>query len=238
MRSNIAAGKTAKNRVGRGGMTSGGKGVAARTVGMLATILEFAKRRSLTATNPARGVQKLPEGKQRRFLSIEEIESLGAALREAEEEGIENRTGIAAIRFLLLTGLRRMEALALRWEWVDTRARCIRFPDTKSGAQLRPIGAAALSFLESFTRQSGAGFAFMADRGDGHFIGLPRVLVRVCARANLAGVTVHVLRHSFGATAAEMGFSELTIAGLLGHSVPGVTARYAHVADRALVAAA
>jgi hypothetical protein len=35
-----------------------------------------------------------------------------------------------------------------------------------------------------------------------------------------------------------MGFSELTIAGLLGHSVPGVTARYAHVPDAALVAAA
>ena len=49
---------------------------------------------------------------------------------------------------------------------------------------------------------------------------------------------MHVLRHSFAATAAEMGFSELTIAGLLGHSVPGVTARYAHVPDSALVAAA
>ena len=36
----------------------------------------------------------------------------------------------------------------------------------------------------------------------------------------------------------EMGFSELTIAGLLGHSVPGVTARYAHIPDRALLAAA
>ena len=48
----------------------------------------------------------------------------------------------------------------------------------------------------------------------------------------------YVLRHSFAATAAEMGFSELTIAGLLGHSVPGVTARYAHVPDSALVAAA
>ena len=48
-----------------------------------------------------------------------------------------------------------------------------------------------------------------------------------------------MLRHTFAATAAtEMGFSELTIAGLLGHSVPGVTARYAHVADPALVAAA
>ena len=47
-----------------------------------------------------------------------------------------------------------------------------------------------------------------------------------------------MLRHTFAATAAEMGFSELTIAGLLGHSVPGVTARYAHVADSALISAA
>ena len=31
---------------------------------------------------------------------------------------------------------------------------------------------------------------------------------------------------------------ELTIAGLLGHSVAGVTARYAHVPDAALIAAA
>ena len=44
--------------------------------------------------------------------------------------------------------------------------------------------------------------------------------------------------HSLAAAAAEMGFSELTIAGLLGHSVPGVTARYAHIPDRALLAAA
>jgi site-specific recombinase XerD len=51
-------------------------------------------------------------------------------------------------------------------------------------------------------------------------------------------VTAHVLRHSFAATAAEMGFSLLTIAGLLGHSMPGVTALYAHMPDMALVGAA
>jgi Phage integrase family len=67
--------------------------------------------------------------------------------------------------------------------------------------------------------------------GGSHLMGLPKILARVCAKAGLKGVTVHVLRHSFAATAAEMGFSELTIAGLLGHSVPGITARYAHVPD-------
>ena len=235
----IAAGKTAQKRGdGRGGVTTGGKGVAARTVGMLGTILEVARRRRLISANPARGVDKLPEGKQRRFLSLDEIGRLGAAIRAAGEEGIEGRIGLAVIRFLLVTGLRRMEALALPWEWVDTRSRCIRFEDTKSGAQLRPLGSAAISLLDALPRSEESRFVFPSDRGKGHFIGLPRALARMCWRARLSGVTVHVLRHSFAAAAAEMGFSELTIAGLLGHSVPGVTARYAHIPDRALLAAA
>jgi integrase len=239
MQLDIAAGKTARKRPeGRGGATSGGRGVAARTVGMLGTILELARRRRLIAANPARGIARLPEGRQRRFLNLAEIGRLGATMREAEAEGSENRTGLAALRLLLLTGLRRNEALALPWEWVDAGARCIRFADSKSGAQLRPIGGAAVVLLKSLPNADGAPHVFPADRGDSHFVGLPRVLARMCARAKLAGVTVHVLRHSFAAAAAEMGFSELTIAGLLGHSVPGVTARYAHVPDRALLAAA
>jgi integrase len=239
MQLDIAAGKTARPRAaGRGGTTRGGRGVAARTVGMLGTMLELGRRRRLISTNPVHGVDKLPEGKQRRFLNFEEIALLGSAMRGAEEDEVENRTGLAAIRFLLLTGLRRSEALALPWEWVDCRGRCIRFGDTKTGAQLRPIGSAAISLLSSLDHPQDAQFVFPADRGGGHFVGLPRVLARLCARAGLSGITIHVLRHSFASAAAEMGFSELTIAGLLGHSVPGVTARYAHVADRALAAAA
>jgi integrase len=238
MQLDIAGGKTARKRNGRGGVTAGGKGVAARTVGMLGTILELARRRRLISANPARGVDKLPEGKQRRFLSLDEIGLLGAVMRDAGGEGIETRVGLDTIRFLLLTGLRRMEALALPWEWVDTRSRCIRFEDTKTGAQLRPIGSVAILLLDALPRSGASRFVFPAARGEGHFVGLPRVLARTCRRASLSGVTVHVLRHTFAEAAAEMGFSELTIAGLLGHSVPGVTARYAHIPDRALLAAA
>ena len=235
----VAAGKTARLRPekGRTGRTMGGRGVASRTVGMLGTILEFARRNRIIAENPARGVRRFPDEKRRRFLSFNELAALGKAMREAEAEG-ENRTGISAARALLLTGCRKTEILALPWEWLDTRARCIRFGDTKSGAQLRPIGAAAADHLDGQPRRDGCEFVFPADRGDGHFVGLPRVLGRLCARAGLTDVTVHTLRHSFAAVAAELGFSELTIAGLLGHSVPGVTARYAHVPDSALVAAA
>ena len=237
--SHVAAGKTAKPRPekGRAGRTQGGRGVASRTVGMLATMLELARRHSIIAENPSRGVRRFPDEKRRRFLSLDELAKLGKAMREAEAEG-ENRTGIAAARALLLTGCRRMEMLGLPWAWFDAPARCLRLGDTKSGAQLRPIGAAAVDHLLAQLRRNDCEFVFPSDRGDGHFVGLPRVLARLCARAGLADVTVHTLRHTFAAVAAELGFSELTIAGLLGHTVSGVTARYAHVPDSALIAAA
>jgi integrase len=137
---------------------------------------------------------------------------------------------------------RKRSARQLRWEWESRRsvpsAPPDRPADTKSGAQLRPIGAAAARHLASQSRQDRCSWVFPANRGPGHLIGLPRVLGRLCARAGLKNVSVHTLRHSFAATAAELGFSELTIAGLLGHSVSGITARYAHVPDSALLAAA
>jgi len=235
----VAAGKTAgpRREKGRGGKASGGRGVAARTVGMLGTILEFGRQHGMISDNPARGVRRFPDDKRRRFLSLDELAALGRAMREALNNG-ENRTGVAAVRALLLTGCRRNEVLALPWSCVDTKGRCIHFEDTKSGAQIRPIGAAAAKHIAAQPRHKDCQWVFPADRGNGHFIGLPRVLARLCARAELKDVTVHTLRHSFAATASELGFSELTIAGLLGHTVPGVTARYAHVPDAALIAAA
>lgn len=238
----VATGRTARARPekGRGGKTTGGRGVAGRALGMLGTILEFARRRQLIEHNPARQVQRIPDGKRQRFLSHEELERLGRAFKDAEPDG-KPATGISAIRFLLLTGCRRMEALALPWDWVDREARCLRLQDSKSGPQLRPLGKAALQLLDRQPRRIGCPYVFPSEKLDpkSHFVGAPRVLERLCADAGIAsGVTVHVLRHTFAAVAAELGFSELTIAGLLGHRVPGVTARYAHVPDRALQVAA
>ncbi len=235
MQSDIIGGKTAKVREGRGGHTTGGRGVAGRTVGMLASILEYARKRGVMSENVARGVKRPPEGKQKRFLTTEEIGRLGKAIREAEAEA-GNEVALAAIRFLLLSGCRRMEVLSLPEKWLDAKAGCIRFGDTKTGAQIRPVGASAFAAIEATPRRNG--WVFPASRGTGHFIGLPKVLSSLCEKAELEDVTIHVMRHTFASVAAEMGFSELTIAGMLGHSVPGVTARYAHVADSALVAAA
>jgi site-specific recombinase XerD len=240
MRSEITNGKTARPRKpqGRGGVATGGRGVASRTLGMLVTIFEYARKTlKVVKDNPTKDVRRPPDGKQTRFLHVAEIESLGDALRAAEQAG-ENETAIAAIRLLLLSGLRRTECLGLLKEAVDHRMGCARLADTKTGAQLRPLGKAALELIEHCSLGNSTPWVFPASHGPGHFIGVRKILKKICERANLRGVTVHVLRHSFAATAAEMGFSQLTIAGLLGHSVPGVTALYAHIADSTLIVAA
>jgi integrase len=50
--------------------------------------------------------------------------------------------------------------------------------------------------------------------------------------------TPHVLRHSFASLAADLGYSEPTIAALVGHKGRSITSRYVHSADAVLLAAA
>ncbi len=228
----IASGKTSKARAGsRGGAITGGEGVAARTISTLHSVFEHAVRLGRIEVNPAKGVRKLAAPARERRLSRAEIDRLGNTLRAVADEG-EHPTGLAAIRFLLLTGFRRMEALGLQHAWLDEEQEAIHFPDTKSGAQTRVIGRAAIDLLldRSKTKSS---FFFPADWGESHFVGVVRVLDRVCKKAQLTDITPHTLRHTFASLAGDLGFSELTIAALLGHSARGVTQRYIHI-DEAL----
>jgi integrase len=236
MQADVVAGKTAKSRKGRGGRTTGGAGAAARTISTLRSLLGHAKRWNLIPSNPAMGARQIAGGKRVRRLSAEEVRTLGHAMRTSVAEG-EHPTGLAAIRLMLLTGFRRLEALALQRAFVNESEHCVRFPDTKSGAQVRVIGQAAIDAIKAQRVPENSRYIFPADWGDGHFIGVVRVLSRVCKRAELTGVTPHVLRHTFASIAAELGFSELTIAGLLGHASQGVTQRYVHL-DAALILAA
>ncbi len=233
----IAAGKTSKARVGsRGGATTGGEGVAARTMSTLHAIFEHAVRLGKIESNPAKGVRRLASTPRDRCLSSTEILKFGQAMRTLADDG-EHPTGLAAIRLLLLTGFRRMEGLGLRREWVDVDERCIRLPDTKTGPQVRVLGQAVIDLITEQPRTEGSPYVFPADWGDGHFVGVVRVLDRVCTAAKLTDVTPHTLRHTFASMAGELGFSELTIAALLGHAARGVTQRYIHIDEALRVAA-
>lgn len=241
----IVNGKTAESRKkgsndqrSKGGAARGGAGVASRTLGMLGTILERAVRDGLITKNPARGVARPKDNQRKPPFSFASLEAIGRVMRELKNEG-ENEIGLRAIRFLLMSGCRREEVLQLTYGVIDREARCLRFEDTKSGRQVRPIGRSVLDLIgdrsESVKTNS---FVFPGSGKKGHFVGLPKVWKRVCKRAGIEGVPIHGMRHWFAAAATEMNYSELTIAGLLGHKVKGVTARYATAPDKALLAAA
>ena len=234
----VANGKTAKARTtkGRSGLQTGGRGVAARSLGMLGTVLEFAKRRRIITDNPARSVRKFEDKKDNRYLSWDEISALGKIMREHETE---NATGIAIVRALLLTGCRKQEIQGLPWDWLDLEAKCVRFKDTKTGAQMRVLGEAAIQLLKSQPKSTNnPKWVFPSEKEKRCFVGTPKVFMRLCQKAKIENIKLHSLRHTFASVAAEMGYTELTIAGLIGHSKRGVTARYAHIPDAALLSAA
>jgi len=237
MQADIARGRTAKPRAGsRGGATTGGEGVASRTVSTLHSLLEHAVRLGLIEKNPSKGVRRLAVAPRERRLSMAEIRELGRVMRAAPDQG-EHPTGLAAVRFLLLTGFRRQEALGLERAWLDAENRCVRFPDTKSGAQVRVIGQAAMDLILTQPVRDRSRYVFPADWGDGHFTAVVGTLDRLCADAKLDLVTPHVLRHTFASVAGDLGFSELTIAALLGHAARGVTQRYVHIDEAVRMAA-
>ena len=80
---------------------------------------------------------------------------------------------------------------------------------------------------------------FPPTRGSGSMTGFRSLWDRIAKLGELpVDVTPHVLRHSFASLASDLGFSELTIAALVGHKGQTVTSRYVHSADAVLLAAA
>jgi integrase len=236
----VTAGKTAaveKTKPHGKAIVEGGKGAAARTAGLLGGILSFAVSEGVIEHNPARGVKRPADSRRTRRLIPEEYRKLGDALRQAEEAR-EGWQGLAGARLLALTGCRLGEIVKLRWTEVDDAGGCFRLKDSKEGASTRPIGRPALDLLSGLDREEGAIHVLPAARGSGHFGGLSGAFERLVERAGLEGVTPHTMRHSFASVAADIGFTESTIAAMLGHAGGSVTSRYVHHLDSVLIASA
>jgi len=235
----VAEGKSAARvKTKRRGLARvrGGRGTATRAVGLLGAIFTYAMRRGLRPDNPVHGVIRFADGRRERRLSDAEYAALGVALRKAEAAAIWP-AAIAAGRFLVLTGWRSGEALGLRWSEVDFARRTATLADSKSGRSSRPLSHAACDVLRGL-RMTGE-LVFPATRGDGRMTGFPKLWTRIALLGELpADITPQVLRHSFASLSGDLGYSESTIAALVGHKGHSVTSRYVHAADAVLLAAA
>jgi integrase len=227
----VAEGKTAgrtKTAKKRGlARVSGGRTAATRTVGLLGAIFAYAAQRRMRTDNPAHGVRRFADRRRERRLSDEEYGVLGRGLLQGEATLWP--PAIAVARFLALTGWRSGEVLALRWREIDLGRRTAWLADTKTGFSLRPLSHAACDVLRSVPCTAGER-VFPASRGDGEtLLHFKKFWPRIAKLAALPlDVTPHTLRHSFASIAADLGYSESTIAALVGHKGRSTTSRYLH----------
>ena len=224
---------------------------ANRILAIVASMYAFAGKRKLVPVgmNPARGIEKYAEEGRERFLSTEELERLGAAIRQAEIEGIEwavddtkptskhiPRTGrrtiigphaAGALRLLLFTGCRLREILHLKWEQVDFERGLLFLAESKTGKKTIVLNAPALAVLAGMPRIGD--FVIAGEAADRPRADLKRPWAMVTRQAKLEGLRLHDIRHSFASFGAGGGMGLPIVGKLLGHANATTTARYAHL---------
>ena len=212
---------------------TGGAGTAKKAVQLLSAIFKFAKKKGFVGENPARDIEMVRDGKRKRFLTFAEYGRLGEALRFVENDAIHSTESINAIWALALSGCRRGEILNLKRAEVQPAFGGFRFFDTKTGPQDRPCGTIVFEHLAKSAAHEGV-WAFPSRVSDGPISKADKLVRRLCEIADLEGVSCHTLRHSYATIAGSLGYSELTIAALLGHCLGTQTADYVHQIDEVL----
>jgi site-specific recombinase XerD len=240
MADGIAQAKTAgvfKGRARGKAVVTGGPGAAARVVELLGGIYSWAEKRGLVpGPSPTKGTETARSEAKDRVLSASEFTKLGKAIAAAEAKC---PAAAAALRLIALTGWRRQEACGLRWSEIDRAGHCVRLEGTKTGRSMRAIGADALALLHTLSQTMSSDTWVFPNRDGSGSADLKKSIGVIFDAAGLTNARSHDLRRTFGSVAANEGYSDATIAELLGHARRGVTARhYIRRPDAALVAAA
>ena len=225
--------------------TESGPYSANRVAALLGKMFALAIRWRMRTDSPAKGIERNPEERRYRYLSGDELRRLTEALAACRSQQSAN-----AVRLLLLTGARRGEVLGATWDQFDLEAGVWVKPSshTKQKREHRvPISAPARQLLADIRdraerraterRREPSKFVFPARAGEGPMTEIKTAWAGLCKAAQLDGVRLHDLRHTYASVLASAGLSLPVIGALLGHTQPGTTARYAHLFDDPLRAA-
>ena len=206
-------------------------------MGLLGGIFSYAVEAGVIEHNPTHGLRKPKYQVRDRRLSEAEYRVLGDILRQAHRSD-RYRIHAEILRLITLTGCRRGEIVNLKWSEVDLEGSCLRLVDSKEGSSVRPVGLPVVEYLEKERPHRTGTYVFPGlgiDNAVGNF---PQSWKKLFKDTPLWDVTPHVLRHSFASIANDLGFTEITIAALIGHAKGSVTSKYVHTLDSTLIMAA
>lgn len=226
--------------------------VADRALALLKKAFKLAIAKEWREDNPCTDLElsKTPS-ERNKFLDAGELEKLGEALRQIEEDGGSWRA-VALVRLALFTGLRQSEILSLRWDEIDYEKGTITKNDhktiRKTGKPLvQPLNNAAAEVLKELATSNKRNQlspwvlpgeparAHTKYRKAGgpieptHFKGAEGAWRMVCEKAGFEDVRFHDLRRTFASWGSISGQELNVVSKLLNHSNISVTSRiYAH----------
>lgn len=193
--------------------------------------------------NPAKGIKPLPDRKRHeRYLSPEEAHQLLDAVSQSH-----NKLLPYIVAFLLLTGCRKREVLDARWEHIDLERGLLTVPLSKNGKPRHvPLSPAARNVLVKSrlivtellgSEEAGNGWVFPNPKTRKPFGKIQNGWGKARERAELEGLRIHDLRHSFASALVNRGMTLYDVKEALGHSSMVTTQRYAHLAPQRLMQA-
>lgn len=143
----------------------------------------------------------------------------------------EKREACAVADWLLvtiLTGLRRGEGLALKWEDVDLANRALTVRDTKNGADhTLPLSDYLLALLSARRKADPEAIHVFESYGDGGHLKDPRKPLERIAKESGVTFTPHDLRRTFITVAESLDIPAYALKRLLNHKMSNdVTASY------------
>jgi integrase len=226
-----------------------GKHLAAKTirnvVATLSALFNFARspQRNWTSGNPCDGVElpAVPDNHDIRFLTLNDLDQLIDHTPTGDFQPLDR----ALWRTAAMTGLRKGELLALRWQDIDWMAQRVRVrqnyvrgefgtPKSKRSTRSVPLADEAGGELERLFKQSrwqadsDLVFAHPATGGPLHKANVLRRMRRALTAANLDEThRFHDLRHTFGTHMAAAGVPMRTLQEWMGHRDIKTTQIYA-----------
>jgi len=181
--------------------------------------------------NPARGIERFPEKKRKRWVRPDEMKEIAKAI-DAEE----NVYVRAAIWLYLLTGLRRTELLEAKWSDIDWGQRMLRLPQSKGPAlrgveeeEFASLSGPALVLLQSIPREEKNPYILPGAKKGRHLVNIAKPWHRVRKAAGVEDVRLHDLRRTVGSWMSQSKVDLNTIKEALRHASISTTLTYARL---------
>jgi integrase len=160
-----------------------------------------------------------PPGRERILEPAEAQRLIGAASPELR----------LVLIIALNTGMRRAEILSLRWRAVDIGGGVINIENSKSGKSRKvPMNALVREALRALPRVASSDYVFYNPETKTHIKDVRRGFQASCARAEIKGLRLHDLRHTFATWWITAGGDLVALSKILGHASIQMTMRYAH----------